>query len=386
MGKSDLRVRVACFLVAVICLLLVGCGGKDKEAGDFNSLLRTGQQQMQKGRYREAVATFEKARSLNPEAPEPYLRLALVYEECFHDPETALRYYHRYQQAEKDEVKKEEIRGWIAELERETGEKVGREPTANVAAKGVPGGGQDAAASKDSRPQRDADSVAPAPVEESQAYKDLEARLASALAELRQLKSHETAESSEWGSEAEIGQRIKGLESENELLNRRIQEARADALRSEQAALQSSQRNDKLRTAYEAQIADLQRRLSAAQRESQDAEESDKELSGGQGNDAGKISQQEKALKTYAATLSSLQKMNDELKKENASLRSRLRAVGSSVRYHTVRAGETLKKIAGDRSVYGDSKKWFLIYQANRDKVRDPNKLTPGLVLVIPPG
>ena len=119
MGNPDLRVRVVCFLVAVTCLLLVGCGGKSKEAGDLNSLLRTGQQQMQKGRYREAVATFEKARSLNPEAPEPYLRLALVYEECLRDPETALRYYYRYQQVEKDEVKKEEILGWIAELERE---------------------------------------------------------------------------------------------------------------------------------------------------------------------------------------------------------------------------------------------------------------------------
>ena len=45
--------------------------------------------------------------------------------------------------------------------------------------------------------------------------------------------------------------------------------------------------------------------------------------------------------------------------------------------------GDTLWRIA--QKVYGDKDKWPLIYQANRDKIHDPNKIYPKQVLRIPP-
>lgn len=50
---------------------------------------------------------------------------------------------------------------------------------------------------------------------------------------------------------------------------------------------------------------------------------------------------------------------------------------------YTVKKGDTLSIIA--QKVYGDSKKWVDIYNANKSKIgNNPNKLKEGLVLTIP--
>lgn len=51
---------------------------------------------------------------------------------------------------------------------------------------------------------------------------------------------------------------------------------------------------------------------------------------------------------------------------------------------YTVHRGETLPQIAARTEIYNDSSLWTLIYRANRDQVRDPKRLWPGQVLVIP--
>jgi len=51
---------------------------------------------------------------------------------------------------------------------------------------------------------------------------------------------------------------------------------------------------------------------------------------------------------------------------------------------HTVVKGECLWYIAGYKNIYGDPTKWPLIYQANKDKVKNPNLIYPGQVLRIP--
>ena len=374
------------FVVVVTWVLVVGCGGGKKGAGDVTSLLRLGQEQMQDGRYREAVASFKKAASLDPDAAEPYRHLALIYQECLDDPMTALRYYRKYQDVEKDGVKKEEVRGWMVQLEREVGE-VGEKGRSGVSpGVGIDPGTTGAGGSKGPDSRGRSDPTGSVPEEESRAYKDLQARLESALREIGQLKAQRVPESGLVEKLAEAEQRIEKLGGEKESLAKSLREARADALRNQQAALQADQRKDELRGVYEAQMADLKRRLNVAEARLRDMQAGGKEVQAAQSGAAEKIARLEKMQKTYAATLSSLQKVNDELRKENAALRSRLGDRGGRVRYHTVRTGETLKKIAGYRSVYGDSRKWVFIYHANRDKVGDPNKLAPGLVLVIPPG
>jgi len=45
---------------------------------------------------------------------------------------------------------------------------------------------------------------------------------------------------------------------------------------------------------------------------------------------------------------------------------------------------ETLETIAGYWEVYGDPAQWSRLYEANKDKVRDPYDIPPGTLIVIP--
>ena len=50
---------------------------------------------------------------------------------------------------------------------------------------------------------------------------------------------------------------------------------------------------------------------------------------------------------------------------------------------HTVQPGDTLAKIA--RDYYGDDGQYMRIYEANRDKLDDPDNISVGQELRIPP-
>jgi nucleoid-associated protein YgaU len=50
---------------------------------------------------------------------------------------------------------------------------------------------------------------------------------------------------------------------------------------------------------------------------------------------------------------------------------------------YTVKAGDNLSRIA--REHYGDANEYMRIYYANRDKLKDPDKIQVGQVLTIPP-
>ena len=51
---------------------------------------------------------------------------------------------------------------------------------------------------------------------------------------------------------------------------------------------------------------------------------------------------------------------------------------------YTVKKGDFLIKIAGKKDVYGKGEAWKKIYQANRDKIKNPNLIYPGQILQIP--
>jgi nucleoid-associated protein YgaU len=55
---------------------------------------------------------------------------------------------------------------------------------------------------------------------------------------------------------------------------------------------------------------------------------------------------------------------------------------GSTGRKYTVKSGDSLSKIA--KEAYGDANAYNRIFEANRDKLSDPNKIFPGQELVIP--
>jgi nucleoid-associated protein YgaU len=367
MSCQRLLLRVGLILIVATLLVGSGCGGRKKAAGSFGLLLKQGQEHMREGRYREAVASFEKAASLDQDSPEPYMRLALVYEECLHDPATALRYYRKYQQLEKDAVKREEVQGWIQELERLYPNEVEDPDAPELPPEPDPLKVAQGSASEESR-TGSAKTTAPSatiPVEETAQYKELLGKLNAALSENRLLKSQNTSGSALSTRLAKAEESILQLEQENKALTTSLREAESRVTAAERKTGQTAQ---------------LRNELEEAKRQ-RDAAHADLDKA------AVEINRLNKSLTTYATTLAAVQKTNDELKRAAASAPTKQPPPSNTqVRQYTVRRGETLKIIAGYSAVYGDSKKWILIYTANKEKIRDPNNLTPGMVLKIPPG
>ena len=57
-------------------------------------------------------------------------------------------------------------------------------------------------------------------------------------------------------------------------------------------------------------------------------------------------------------------------------------AAVSAPRTYTVQQGDTLSKIS--KQHYGDANKYMKIFEANKDKLKDPDKIQVGQVLTIP--
>jgi nucleoid-associated protein YgaU len=57
-------------------------------------------------------------------------------------------------------------------------------------------------------------------------------------------------------------------------------------------------------------------------------------------------------------------------------------AVGTSGKTYTVKAGDTLSKIA--REHLGDANAYMKIFNENKDQLTDPDKIKPGQVLKLP--
>jgi len=85
-----------------------------------------------------------------------------------------------------------------------------------------------------------------------------------------------------------------------------------------------------------------------------------------------KIKQVDGELNPLQAQVNDLQRQIDEL--------------NALPKEWTVKKGESLSKISGYTEIYSDPKKWPRIYRANRDKIKDPNLIYVGWVLNIPRG
>ena len=64
---------------------------------------------------------------------------------------------------------------------------------------------------------------------------------------------------------------------------------------------------------------------------------------------------------------------------------SNVQSGGSSTatKVYEVKSGDSLSKIA--KREYGDANAWKAIFEANKDILKDPNKIFPGQKLKIPP-
>lgn len=65
-----------------------------------------------------------------------------------------------------------------------------------------------------------------------------------------------------------------------------------------------------------------------------------------------------------------------------ADIQARPGAAGGGGQTYTVKAGDTLSKIAAHS--LGDANAYMRIFEANRDQLSDPDRIKPGQVLKIP--
>lgn len=73
---------------------------------------------------------------------------------------------------------------------------------------------------------------------------------------------------------------------------------------------------------------------------------------------------------------------NEEGMAAGASQSGQASGAARSSNTYVVQHGDTLSKIAKEH--YGDAKRYMEIFNANRDKLSDPDKIYPGQELVIP--
>jgi nucleoid-associated protein YgaU len=57
-------------------------------------------------------------------------------------------------------------------------------------------------------------------------------------------------------------------------------------------------------------------------------------------------------------------------------------APAPATRDYTIKSGDSLSKIA--KQFYGNAADWQKIYNANKDKIKDPNLIYPGQKIIIP--
>jgi nucleoid-associated protein YgaU len=74
------------------------------------------------------------------------------------------------------------------------------------------------------------------------------------------------------------------------------------------------------------------------------------------------------------------------MKSRVQSLQAQIAELEALPKEWTVKKGEFLYKISGYKEIYSDPLKWPRIYRANRDKIEDPQLIYPGWVLRIPRG
>lgn len=98
---------------------------------------------------------------------------------------------------------------------------------------------------------------------------------------------------------------------------------------------------------------------------------------------ADQIMRQQKQQELEAKAKEMEDASRERLEEAKEKIRAR-RAAGAEqkVRTYTVKAGDTLGKIA--QELYGDGSRWTEIYEANKAKIANPNAIEVGQELKIP--
>jgi len=98
----------------------------------------------------------------------------------------------------------------------------------------------------------------------------------------------------------------------------------------------------------------------------------DEELEAAMASKPGTAPAQETAVEKRATPMSPAPTMEEAVTEEGAG----------GFEEYTIQEGDTLQKIS--KKFYDTYRKWEKIYEANKDTLKNPNKIKPGTVIVIP--
>jgi nucleoid-associated protein YgaU len=88
------------------------------------------------------------------------------------------------------------------------------------------------------------------------------------------------------------------------------------------------------------------------------------------------------SLEAANAVWDELKRVNPNLDDVTAHFPVDANLAAASMKTYTVKAGDTLSKIS--KQFYGNANDYMKIFNANKDKLTDPNKIQPGQELKIP--
>jgi len=94
------------------------------------------------------------------------------------------------------------------------------------------------------------------------------------------------------------------------------------------------------------------------------------------------LAELESEVEALRAEVGDMEATRDELVAKRDALQEEWK-ICQYGRYKVVE-GDWLSKIASMRKVYHDGAQWPMIYEANKDKISNPNLIYPGWVLLIP--
>jgi nucleoid-associated protein YgaU len=100
----------------------------------------------------------------------------------------------------------------------------------------------------------------------------------------------------------------------------------------------------------------------------------------------GKLEAEQKAVADLKAKIAKVDAELNPKKAEAAKLQKEIDYYNSLPTQWTVKNGESLFKISDYEEIYADGTKWPRIYRANRDKIEDPNLIYVDQILAIPRG
>lgn len=92
----------------------------------------------------------------------------------------------------------------------------------------------------------------------------------------------------------------------------------------------------------------------------------------------------QRQISSIESEIKQLQSKVDRAKGEVDGIKEQIDYFEGLPKVHVVEDGEFLQKISGYERIYADPTKWPRIYRANKDKIEDPNLIFPGWELVIP--